>query len=106
MCIGLPMQVVEVTEGYAMCEGMGTRREVNMQLVSDQPVGTWLLVFLDSAREVLTADEAKKIGDAVKAVDMVMQGQSVDSAAIDALFPDLANREPQLPAHSVKANSN
>lgn len=105
MCIGLPMQVVESSAGYAWCEGMGVRRQVNTQLVGDQPVGTWLLIFLESAREVLSPEDAVKISDAVKAVDMVMQGQAVDPAAIDALFPDLVNREPQLPEHVLKAKA-
>jgi len=106
MCIGIPMQVVETADGHAVCEGMGMRREVNTLLAGNQPVGTWLLVFLESAREVLSEEEAARISDAVKAVEMVMRGQAVDPGAIDALFPDLANREPQLPAHAVKANEN
>ena len=106
MCIGLPMQVVEVNEGYAICEGMGTRRQVNTQLVGDQPVGTWLLIFIDSAREVLSPEDAAKISDAVKAVNLVMEGKSVDPKDIDALFPDLVDREPQLPQQTLKANQN
>jgi hydrogenase expression/formation protein HypC len=106
MCIGIPMQVIEVTEGYAVCEGMGTRREVNTQLVGEQAIGTWLLIFLESAREVLSPEDAVKISDAVKAVNLVMQGKAVDPKDIDALFPDLVDREPQLPEHMIAANKN
>ena len=93
MCIGVPMQVVEAGDGCAWCEGMGERRQIDTLLVGDQPVGTWLLTFLDSAREVLTVDDAARITDAVQAVNLVMQGD----ADIDHLFADLVDREPQLP---------
>ncbi len=100
MCIGIPMRVVEAAETFAWCEGMGgVRREVNMQLLGAQPVGTWVLVFLDSAREVLSSEAAHRISDAIRALELVMQGKPVDPAAVDALFPDLAHREPQLPEH-------
>ncbi|MDJ0654085.1 MAG: HypC/HybG/HupF family hydrogenase formation chaperone [Xanthomonadales bacterium] len=93
MCIGIPMQVVEPGDGYALCEGMGERREINTMLVGDQPVGTWLLTFLDTAREILSAEDAEKITDAVKAVNLVMQGET----SIDHLFADLIDREPEPP---------
>lgn len=93
MCIGVPMQIVETGDGYAWCEGMGERRQIDTLLVGDQPVGTWLMTFLDSAREILTADDAARITDAVQAVTLVMQGDT----NIDHLFADLIDREPQLP---------
>ena len=103
MCIGLPMQVISGGKGYAHCQGMGLQREVDTLLVGDQPVGTWLLIFMNSAREVLSEQDAALITDAVKAVDLVMQ-QGTDSgpdkttqASIDDLFADLINREPPKP---------
>ena len=93
MCIGIPMQVIETGQGYAWCEGMGQRRQIDTMLVGDQPVGTWLLTFLDAARQVLSADEAARISDAVQAVDRVMLGD-VD---VDHLFADLVDREPPRP---------
>lgn len=93
MCIGIPMQVVETGDGYALCEGLGQRRQINTLLVGDQPVGTWLMTFLDTAREILTADDAAKITDAVQAVNLVMQG----ATDVDHLFADLVDREPVLP---------
>ncbi len=99
MCIGIPMQVIESGFGYARCEGMGMTREVETLLVGEQPPGTWLLVFLNSAREVLSAADAKKISDAVQAVDLVMQTPAdVDSNSLDTLFADLIEREPPKPA--------
>lgn len=93
MCLGIPMRVVEVGEGYARCEGFGERKVVNTLLVGDQPVGVWLLVFLDSAREVLSENEAMRISNGLRAVEMVMRGER----DVDHLFADLVGREPPRP---------
>jgi len=93
MCIGIPMQVTEVEPGFAWCEGMGERKRIDTLLVGEQPVGSWVLVFIDSAREVLSAEDAQRISDAVLAVNLAMQGE-VD---VSHLFADLIEREPQLP---------
>lgn len=99
MCIGIPMQVIESGFGYARCEGMGMQREVETLLVGEQPPGTWLLIFLDSAREVLSEEDATRITDAVKAVDMIMQHNgslsqaALPDATIESLFADLIDRE-------------
>lgn len=95
MCIGIPMQVKEPHQGRAVCEGMGARKEIDMTLVGDLPEGSWVLVFLDAAREVLSPSRAKAIEDALTGLELAMSGGSAD--AIDALFPDLTNREPELP---------
>lgn len=107
MCIGLPMQIIETGFGYAICEGLGVTRNVDTLLIGDQPVGTWVLTFLDSAREVLSQEDAKKISDAVKAVDIVMKNNGVMSTSgmdmqnIEALFADLVDREPPKPASLI-----
>jgi hydrogenase expression/formation protein HypC len=93
MCIGIPMQVMESREGFALCRSIGEPRRIDTLLVGDQPPGTWLLTFLDTAREVLTPEAAQRTLDAIAAVDMAMQGQS----GIDHLFRDLIEREPRLP---------
>jgi len=93
MCIGIPMQVVETGDCYAWCEGLGERRQIDTLLVGELAMGTWVLTFLNSAREILTVDDAARITAAVQAVNLVMQG----GADIDHLFADLVDREPQLP---------
>lgn len=98
MCIGVPMQIVETGEGTALCEGMGERKRISTLLVGDQPEGTWVLTFLDAAREVLSPEDAKQITDAVTAVNLVMSG----SKDIDHLFADLIDREIPLPASAPR----
>jgi hydrogenase assembly chaperone HypC/HupF len=95
MCIGIPMQVIVPRERYALCRGGGEAREIDMALVGEQPAGAWVLVFLGAAREVISAEDAAKIGDALQALALVMQGET----SVDHLFADLIGREPELPAH-------
>jgi hydrogenase assembly chaperone HypC/HupF len=96
MCIGIPMQVIEQGEFYTLCEGLGERKQIDMSLVGSQPVGTWLLTFLDAAREVIGDDDANKITEALKALDLAMSGET---EGLDMFFADLSGREPQLPEH-------
>jgi hydrogenase expression/formation protein HypC len=93
MCIGTPMQIIEQRGESALCIYRGQESLIDMMLVGPQPVGTWLLVFLDTAREVLSDQSARQIADALEAMRLAMQGDS----RIDHLFADLIDREPQLP---------
>jgi len=61
MCIGIPMQVARVEPGHATCVGRGETRRVRTALVGDVAPGDWLLVFLDSARERLSAERAAEV---------------------------------------------
>ena len=100
MCIGVPMQVLDAGPGWALCDNGGSHARVDMRLVGDQPAGTWVLVFLGAAREVVGEAEALKIRNAVEALTLVASG-----ADIDHLFADLIDREPQLPEHLRKTVS-
>lgn len=103
MCIGIPMQIKACGNGWAICEGMGMQREVDTLLVGDHQPGTWVLVFLNSAREILNAQEAVNISNAIQAINLVMEepgsGTQLPQHAqqLDALFADLIDREPPKP---------
>ncbi len=93
MCIGIPMQIVELYDESASCMYRGQESLIDLMLIGPQPVGTWLLVFLGTAREVLSEQKAGQITDALEAMRLAMQGDN----RIDHLFADLIDREPQLP---------
>jgi len=94
MCLGIPMQVLDARGHEALCHGRGETRRVSTVLIDPPPVGSWVLVHLDTARQGLTAEEAATIDKALDALDTALAGGSVDH-----LFADLVDREPQLPPH-------
>lgn len=95
MCIGLPLQVMAVEERHAWCEADGHRERLDMALVGPQPLGTWVLGFQGSARQVMGEEEAAQARAARRALAAVLQG----AGDVDAFFADLVDRRPQLPEH-------
>ncbi len=99
MCIGVPMQIVNtVSDTFATCQNNGVSKTIDMQLVGAQTTGTWVLVFIDAAREVISARRAKEIQNALNAVDLIMSNDGVDTNdQVQTLFADLIDREPINP---------
>ncbi len=69
MCIGIPMQVVAVEPGFARVLGRGEARRVSTLLVGPCEPDQWLLVFLEDAREQISAERAREVN---AALDMLM----------------------------------
>lgn len=61
MCIGIPMQVQSVEPGWASVQDGAQLRRVKTTLVGEPAAGQWLLVFLDDAREVISAERAAEV---------------------------------------------
>lgn len=101
MCIGIPMQVCEMQEYSAWCavSKESTKVLINMMLVGEQPVDTWVLTFQGSAIRIMSELEATQMHAALTALGQTMAG---DASQIDTLFADLVNREPPLPEHLRK----
>lgn len=98
MCMGIPMQVVALEPGHALCEGRGARRRVRTALVGEVAPGNWLLVFLDSAQELISAARAREVDATLDLLEAVMQGGAHDDVVAFAL-PSAMSRE-QLQALS------
>ena len=79
MCIGIPMQVRSTSAGHADCEGRGEHRRVNTALVGECAPGDWLLVFLDSAREHISAGRAAEVDSALDLVLCAVNGRAADT---------------------------
>ena len=94
MCLGIPMQVIEVHETTALCEGRNGQMLINTMLLGQVEVGQWLLTFLDAGREVIDAERAALVDAALDGLQAVSAGGEVD---LDMFFADLMNREPTLP---------
>ncbi len=97
MCVATPMRVLRILPAghFADCvDRLGVETRVDLALVGAVEAGAWLLVFLGAAREIIDADRALQIDLALGALEAALAG---DLSAIDAAFPDLVNRKPQLP---------
>jgi hydrogenase expression/formation protein HypC len=95
MCLGIPMQVVEANGNVAVCRGRDGLATIDATLVAPVAIGEWLLTWLGSARSKLEAGDAARIDSALDALAAVERGET-DFAKY---FPDLVDREPQLPEH-------
>lgn len=94
MCIGIPMKIIQTGLGTAVCEGMGKTKTIDTLFIGEQELGTWVLVFLESAREVLSDEDAKKITMAMSAlIDIHEVSDSASQQAwLDHYFSDLTDR--------------
>ncbi len=95
MCIGVPLQVLQLDGPFAWCESGGERERLDMRLIGEQPVGTWVLAFHGAARQVMSDLEAAQARAGRQALAAVLCGAD----GIDDFFADLVGREPELPAH-------
>ena len=85
MCLGIPMQVVEVDGMFAWCEGRGRRERLNILWVGETSPGEWVYAVLGQAREKLTERRVAEINLALDGLAAALQGET----NLDAYFPDL-----------------
>lgn len=87
------MQIIGFNGAYAVCQRGDEQHLIDPILVGKPEIGTWVLTFLDTAREIISPQQAAQIQDALQALTLTLQGDY----DVDYLFADLVNREPQLP---------
>jgi hydrogenase expression/formation protein HypC len=92
MCLGIPVQVIESGEHFARCVSRNGELRIDLSLVGEQEPGSWLLTFLNAAREIISDERAAAINAALDALDAAQSG----ATDFSAFFADL-DREPQLP---------
>ncbi|ARE40691.1 [NiFe] hydrogenase metallocenter assembly protein HypC [Rhodovulum sp. P5] len=88
MCLGIPGQIVAITDEprmMALADVSGVRREVSVACVLDRPigdlVGEWALIHVGFAMALIDADEAAKtlealrdLGEAQEALEAMEEG--------------------------------
>lgn len=95
MCIGIPVRIIRRTGLRAHCEDRhGRPVELDLMLVGPQAPGVWVMSFKGSARELMDAEAAARVGAALDALQALAEG---DAAEVDLAFADLVGREPELP---------
>ena len=95
MCIGIPMQIVAVEPGHAICRGRGEQRRIRTLLVAEPAVGDWVLVFLDSVRERIDSRRAAEIDATLDLLAAARAGAVGDTAVAFAL-PSAASTQELL----------
>lgn len=63
MCVGLSARVVRVSEGSALVDASGARREVSAMLLSDLEPGDYVMVHAGAAIAKITEDEDTQTDD-------------------------------------------
>lgn len=61
MCLGIPMQIVEINGYNARCEAKGIEREVNLFMVQEEniKIGDHVMVHVGYALQKMSQTEAK-----------------------------------------------
>ncbi len=63
MCVGLSAKVVRVSEGTALVDASGARREVSAQLLSDLEPGDYVMVHAGAAIAKITQDDESQANE-------------------------------------------
>lgn len=86
MCMGIPMQVMALQPPrQALVHGRGETKTVDTALLDGLAVGDWVLVFIDGAREHISAERAAEVDATLDLVALAMGGAQADGDAAFAL---------------------
>lgn len=97
MCLAIPLQVIRMEGSTALCAGRNGVERVDTLITGPLQPGQWILSFLGAAREVIDAERAAQVAEALTALQSIMDGDAGVEALIRSGFADLVEREPQLP---------
>jgi hydrogenase expression/formation protein HypC len=76
------MQVLATEPGFATCAGRGgEQRRVRTALVGAVAPGDWLLIFIDSAQEHISAERAAEVNATLDLLQAANSGQALDPFA-------------------------
>ena len=66
MCLGVPMQVIEIDNDLAVCEIDGVKREASLMMLDDIAIGDYVLIHAGFAIEKIDESEAQLTLDALR----------------------------------------
>lgn len=77
MCLGIPMQVVEVKEGYARCTAQGVFRDVSTLLLAETLApGDFVMVHVGAALQKVDAAQAEAAWQTFSEIIKVLEGKA------------------------------
>lgn len=97
MCLAIPMQVIRMEGTTALCQRRNCIERLDTMLTGPLEAGQWVLGFLGTARELIDAERAAQVEDALVALESILHGDGSNEVLVRAGFADLIDREPQLP---------
>ncbi len=68
MCLGIPMQIVEIQGDVGYVQSGGVKRKVGLMLIEDAKVGDWVIVHAGFAIEKVKEDEA------IRTLELISEG--------------------------------
>ena len=93
MCLGIPGQIVAITDEarlMAMAQVSGVRREVNVACVAEGPleglIGQWALIHVGFAMSLIDEDEAAKTLEALRGLgeaEETLEAMAAGEAALE-----------------------
>ena len=60
MCVGLPAKVIKITNGTAIVDASGARREVSAELLDELDPGDYVMVHAGIAIAKITSDDKEE----------------------------------------------
>lgn len=81
MCLGIPMQVLQVDGFVAQCEARGIQRDVSLFLLQDEsPVpGDFVMVHVGYAIQKMSEQEARSAWELYDEMLGQLQGENADA---------------------------
>jgi hydrogenase expression/formation protein HypC len=71
MCIGVPMEVIEINDNMGVAELNGVKREVGLMLMEDIQLGDWVLIHAGFAISKLNREEAEETLSLLKEAELI-----------------------------------
>ncbi|HSH30948.1 MAG TPA: HypC/HybG/HupF family hydrogenase formation chaperone [Thiohalobacter sp.] len=81
MCLGIPMQVLNVDGFVAQCEAKGIQRDVSLFLLQDEPLapGDFVMVHVGYAIQKMSEQEARSAWELYDEMLGQLQGEVTDA---------------------------
>lgn len=71
MCLGIPMQILEIKKNMGVVESGGVKINIGLMLIENPEIGDWVIVHAGFAISKLNYEEAKETLNLLREIDIV-----------------------------------